>query len=50
MEVIALAITDGGMRTPNFHLQHILDAFNSKKVLNKEVLLIFTCCSKMTDC
>ncbi len=36
------------MRTPIFHLQHILDAFKRKKVLSKEELLKVTGCSTMT--
>jgi hypothetical protein len=39
---------DGAMRTPIFHLQHILDAFKRKKVLTKEELLKVTGCSTMT--
>ena len=36
------------MRTPIFHLQHILDAFERKKVLTKEELLKAAGCSTMT--
>lgn len=36
------------MRTPIFHLQNILDAFQRKKVLTKEELLKATGCSTMT--
>ena len=48
MDVITLAVMDGAMRTPIFHLQHILDAFKRKKVLTKEELLKVTGCSTMT--
>jgi len=36
------------MRTPIFHLQHILDAFEQKKVLTKEEILKVAGCSTMT--
>jgi len=39
---------DGAVRTPIFHLQNFLDAFERKKVLTKDELLKVTGCSTMT--
>ena len=45
---ITISLKDGTVRTPVFHLQKILDAFERQKVLTKQDILKAAGCSTMT--